>query len=172
MKICEENKDLIVAAAIHPNFKLSWLQDEPAREFVQGMLINICIDVSNDKQMEPIVESNESEQTNKTTSKENNFFKHLRTKENLRRSSSEDSTTLDVIKYAMQPLSDPNVLEFCGSAILLEVFLRYNTTLSSSGPVERIFSKALAIFTKRRNRISDSNFEKALFIYQNKSLSN
>lgn len=117
-------------------------------------------------------DSNENAPNNKSTSKENNFFKHLRTKENLRRSSSEDSTTLDVIKYAMQPLSDPNLLEFCSSPILLEVFLRYNTTLSSSGPVERIFSKALAIFTHRRNRISDTNFEKALFIYQNKSLLN
>lgn len=171
MQICDENKDLIIAAAVHPNFKLSWLQDEPSREFVQGMLINACVDVANTtKRNEPINDSNEND-SSKSTPQVSSFFAHLRTKENQRRSSSEDSTTLDVIKYVMQPLADPTLFEFCSSSVLIEVFRKFNTTLSSSGPVERIFSKALAIFTKKRNRISDANFEKALFVYQNKSLS-
>lgn len=173
MRISEENKNLILAAAIHSNFKLSWLQDEPSREFVQGMLINACVDVASTlKQNEPVNECNQGERSDKTSSNENSFFIHLRTKENLRRTSSEDSTTLDVFKYITQPLADPTVHEFCGSPVLQEIFRRYNTTLSSSGPVERIFSKALAVLTNRRTRITDGNFEKSLFVYQNKSLSN
>lgn len=34
MKICDENKSLILAAAIHPCFKLTWLENEMDREYV------------------------------------------------------------------------------------------------------------------------------------------
>lgn len=50
------------------------------------------------------------------------------------------------------------------------MFRRYNTSLSSSAPIERVFSKALLIFVPRRNRISDGNFERAFFVRINKSI--
>lgn len=84
-----------------------------------------------------------------------------------RRSSTDDSITLDIFKFILQPSTEPAICEFLGLTLLEDVFRRYNTTLSSSAPVERIFSKALIVFTSRRNRLSDENFEKALFVHQN-----
>ncbi|KAF0738974.1 Dimer Tnp hAT domain-containing protein [Aphis craccivora] len=40
-----------------------------------------------------------------------------------------------------------------------QIFLKYNTTLKSSGPVERLFSKAMQVFTARQNRLNDKTLE-------------
>ena len=47
------------------------------------------------------------------------------------------------------------------------VFVRYNTTIASSAPVERLFSTAAQILTKRRNRLNDENFERLLLLKLN-----
>lgn len=54
--------------------------------------------------------------------------------------------------------------------ILKSVLINYNTTLSSSAPVERVFSQTSLIFTPRRNRLSADSFEKIVFLKHNKKL--
>ncbi|XP_031633719.1 uncharacterized protein LOC116347299 [Contarinia nasturtii] len=167
MKFNEENKELILASVIHPSFKISWIENERDKEYAQTLLINTYIDMANDKQKRPPNDSSQYEKT-QNNSAESQFFKRLRQGE--RRTCTDDTLTLDVWKYLLQSIEDPNLDQVRGVPILEDIFRRYNTTLSSSGVIERIFSKALLVFTPRRNRITDTNFEKALYIQQNRDL--
>lgn len=169
MRICDENKDLILASAVHPNFKLSWIHREEDREFVQTLLINTYIEIANNRNKE---KNSDAENTrgianSKSNEKKNNFFKHLRAPE---RSSNDETLTFEIWKYILLPIDDPDLQQLRDIPHLEYMFRMYNTTLSSSASVERIFSQALLVFTPQRNRISDANFEKALFVRQNREL--
>ena len=48
------------------------------------------------------------------------------------------------------------------------IFIRYNTTLPSSAPVERLLSVASIVLSKRRNRLNDNLFESLLLMKINK----
>ena len=49
-----------------------------------------------------------------------------------------------------------------------QLFLRYNTALSSSAPVEWLFSSGSLILSKKWNRLSDKLFERLLMLKTNK----
>lgn len=172
MQINEDNKDLILSAAIHPKFKLSWLLNESEREFVQTMLINTCVELASSSSSNQNENSDQTESRQNAKSNENIFFKHLQKNQQTRRSSSDDSVTLEVYKYILEPPADPSPHVFRDHPVLEDIFRHYNTTLSSSASVERIFSQALIVFTPRRNKISDETFEKALFVNRNRKLLN
>ena len=47
----------------------------------------------------------------------------------------------------------------------------YNAVLSSSAPVERLFSVGGAVLTPKQNRLAGAKFEKLLFMHYNKHFS-
>ena len=51
-----------------------------------------------------------------------------------------------------------------------EVFMQYDTPLPSSAAVERLFSLASKVYAPRRNRFSDSVFEKLVILNANYGL--
>uniref|UniRef100_H3ALT8 HAT C-terminal dimerisation domain-containing protein n=1 Tax=Latimeria chalumnae TaxID=7897 RepID=H3ALT8_LATCH len=48
-----------------------------------------------------------------------------------------------------------------------EVFLKYNATIPSSAPVERLFSLGARVFAPRRNRLSDERVEELILLQYN-----
>lgn len=74
----------------------------------------------------------------------------------------------EVSRYLADPDTDYNMLNKYPT--IRSVYFRFNTTLSSSGAVERLFSQSLMIFTLRRNRISAEHFEQTLLLKYNRKL--
>jgi len=68
----------------------------------------------------------------------------------------------------MQYLRDPSHdFHQLSSYPIACVFLKFNTTIPPSAPVERLFSTAGQILLPRRNRLSDDMFEKLLVLKKN-----
>lgn len=75
---------------------------------------------------------------------------------------------LEALQYLQDPQTDIKMLEKYPN--IKKIFLKYNTTLPSSAPVERMFSYATFINTPRRHALSDSNFENLVLMKANNKL--
>ena len=54
--------------------------------------------------------------------------------------------------------------------LIKQLFMKFNTPIPSSAAVERLFSQAACILTKRRNRLSDDLFQQLLLLKSNRFL--
>lgn len=163
MNFTEENKYLIVASVSHPKFKLNWIENHTHKEIARKIFIDECIEIYKTIGEEELVSASN------INVNDDDFFENFERRTDQRRSSTElNIPSLEAIGF----INDANgTLSSLKSYRIVEyVFRMYNTTLTSSAPVERLFSNALIIFTPRRNRLSGGNFEKALFVNKNFSL--
>lgn len=93
------------------------------------------------------------------------FFSNFLTEVN---NAANTKPSLDALEYLRDKNSQITMLN--SHPIVRKMYIKYNAALPSSAVVERLFSKALVIYTPRRNRLLSKTFERLLFVRHNKDL--
>lgn len=110
---------------------------------------------------------NDSEKLQTTSIKQTeNFIISYST--NIRRNSIDSEIESEVSRFLCDMRSDLDILNEYPN--VRGIYNKYNTTISSSAPVERAFSQSLMIFSPRRNRLSAVHFEQAVLMKHNRML--
>lgn len=156
INFAEGSKVFAVAAVCHPTFKLRWVPKEKkewARNcFTEAVVKNASLCVG------------EASSPRQTSGKQDSFFDF---EEDCAGPEVEhdESVRMECLRYLEQPAGNIEQLELCPR--VKGVFIQLNCVLPSSAPVERLFSTGALVETPRRNRLSDSMFQKLLLLKAN-----
>lgn len=160
------SKIFILASITHPQFKMTWIPEND-KAMCKALFIQECEKTASDtseEKDEDMVESSASEE---------DFFAILTNVGDNTRGDVHNSSANDNELQALSFLQDKNkkisMLESYPN--VKKLFIKFNTTLPSSAPVERLFSSGGQIMVPRRCRLSDSNFETLLILKANKHVS-
>lgn len=156
--------DLVLAAITLPQYKTTFIASDEAIIYAKELLTQEC------KKMAREIHQNISTEPHTSSAQDvtDDFIISFATQRNNRRASLENDIESEVARFFVDSRTDMKILHEYPH--VKEVYFKYNTTLSSSAPVERVFSQSMMIFTPRRNRISSKNFEMALLSKVNRSL--
>ena len=160
-----DSKEAILAAITLPKFKLRWVETQSKKDSYKQMLIdemrlfvgeNHLVVENEDDAVQSRAEQGGENQ------KKDHFYDFP--------SDDESSTSTDTVEVeAANYLSTAKDLDCLHRyPIIKSLFLKYNTTLPSSAPVERLFSLGSMVLTPKRNRLVDARFEKLLLMRYNK----
>lgn len=146
-----------MAASTIPKFRLWWLADEE-----RGAMKTAMVQESRLLHKEPSEDAGTTGNAAVGGDPEDdeNFFTFETTQ--MTSSSAEE----EVQRYLQDP--DKSLASLKMYPMIRDLFLKYNTTLPSSAPVERLFSQGGLIFTPHRNKMTDKHFEQALLLRYNR----
>lgn len=158
-----KSKPYILSAISHPKFKLTWVP-ERYKHYCKQIFLEECILISSSS-----VDNFNTEEHLDGNSSDEDFFQILSEVP----SSSYSNLNLDVDNQTNQSFVNNQVSSYLNTnnkdltvldsySIIKQIFFKYNTTLPSSAPVERLFSSGSQIMTPRRNRLNDKTFEMLL----------
>ena len=153
----DETQDAILATCFHPKYKLKFFEKHCSKEQF-SKFFNLCI---------------------KAIKHEHTFIKAKLDKNSelddeepcLKLPKSDDDFLIPMFKKQMDLFikdKDVSLLTLEKYASIESCFIRYNTHLSTSGPIERIFSLTNYILNNKRSSLTDSMFEKLIFLKENK----
>lgn len=151
-----DDENLMLATVTLPQFRLRWCTNDECKERARNLL---------KRQMKHIWTSaiNEPTTTAQSTDTDEEFFAFGNTV-----SVHNNSVQQEMELYLSDEAKQLDSLKKFPT--VKEVFLRYNTPIPSSAPVERLFSTGGQILTPRRCRMSDDHFEMLVLLNSNKSL--
>lgn len=164
-----ENNFLIIAAVSHPSFKCAWIKNEIRKNVAISLLKDAMHEMYSDKVVQDTGELNKQKSSSSDDSSQeedtnDSFFSWASTKKS--RNVLVENEIADFLNKS--PTKKINVLNY--TPILKKVFVKYNTPLPSSAPIERVFSIGACILTKKRGKMSDSNFEKTMLLKSNSKI--
>ncbi|KAM7314020.1 uncharacterized protein ISCGN_003805 [Ixodes scapularis] len=144
-------RDLVISSCLIPRFKLSWIEDGSMRDQASNYLKTELASVTSGAMADVAVSSTPED-----------FF-------SLGQQTLQPEAQDELSRYLLVPVDHPlsQMKSFEG---LHRLFLKYNTAVPSSASVERLFSVANEVLTKKRARLADSNIEKQLLLSSNKEL--
>ncbi|MFO0089795.1 MAG: hypothetical protein ACK518_03240 [bacterium] len=129
----EEQHNFLLAAAVHPIFKLNWITNNDAKKDLIKVLLRVQLA---EKAMTPVTEY--------STASLDDFLKFPQ----------QQLQKADMIdRYLVDSSTDVEMLEKYPP--IKELFVKLNTPIPSSDPVERLFSQANVVFTSKRNQLGD-----------------
>ena len=140
--------DSLLATVSHPRFKFKPIHEDK-KEHIR-------------KQLEKVVEklSDQTVQSVQETVRDEYFDLSYEGEEPS--NTKTNKASLEVLQYLNDP--DTSLQMLHRYPLIKQVFLKYNTALISSAPVERLFSFGSIILHGRRGSLTDANFEKLLLI--------
>ena len=154
---CFDDNELVLAACTLPQFRLRWCGDDETRERARGLLkrelsraAHSC--VTDDTLTQQDEQSDDADE--EFFSFDNSTPTQHSVDQELELYLSDDSKHLDCLQKF---------------PLVKELFLKFNTGLPSSAPVERLFSAGGQIMTPRRSRLNDEHFEMLLLLKSNSS---
>jgi len=161
---CSKN-DAILATTSNPKFKLKWLTINPelnTEKSVQSYREMLIAAVRKECQAR---EKTSQEIDSPEGSSTDEFFDFESLPSTLATSPNRDSPEIEVLQYLSDASHSLESLDRYPS--VKKVFLKYNTALPSSAPVERLFSFAGHIHSPKRSKLSDSMFENLVMLKGN-----
>ena len=151
-----ESRNAILSAISHPKFKLKWVEGQVKKDQYKHMFIDEMRKYDDEMS---IVENRNPEPD--VASQKKDFYEFESDEEE----SSRDSVEVEATEYLCVAKKIECLHKF---PTVKRIFLKYNTTIPSSAPVERLFSLGNLVLTPRRNRLTPSRFEKLLLLRYNK----
>lgn len=163
-KLSPEVNGAILASCYHPAYKMRWLPESittDERQRIQNLAIHAL--EANYKKQEIIPASSRSS----STSKEDDDFIVFTNRDSEQPQTS--TMELELVSFLNDKSKELSILESYPN--IKKVFIQFNTSLCSSGPVERLFSLAGFIHSPTRGCLSDETFKNLVFLKGNSSLS-
>lgn len=154
---------LIISSVSHPLFKTAWIQDNEIKNTALTLFKNIAIQVY-EKSLKislPSLNNSEGDSANGSDDKEVNFFPWSF-------NSQQNKSIEKELNLFLNENPEKDLLVLNNLPTIKKIFLKYNTPLPCSSPIEKQFNIGGSLFTKRMAHISDDNFEKVMLLKLNK----